>query len=249
MDPQNSAKKGQPTLAVSERGWVLKAAPYFAGLDSRELGLVESSLHRVSLPRDEMALWEGQPSDRLYFVAQGRMKVFKTSAEGREQILHVLGPGEAVAEAACGAGIGVPATTYPASAQALARTTVVFFPREDFARLLASRPGLALNLIAALAQKLREFAGLIEQLSLASIRARLAQYLLNRQELLQPGRAGWVHLGVSKRALASRLGTVPETLSRSLAALVRDGVVALDGRRVHVLDPEALREIASGLSE
>ena len=227
----------------------LGRAPFFSGLAGRDLDLLAAVARPKALRKGEVLFLEGARAEGFYIVGEGQLKVFQLSPQGREQILHVIGPGETVAEAACGAGIGVPATTYPASAQALERTTVVFFPREEFSRLLASRPGLALNLIAALAQKLREFAGLIEQLSLASIRSRLAQYLLARLAAVSRSTDGWVHLGVSKRALASRLGTVPETLSRSLAALVREGVVALDGRRVRVLDPEALREIASGLSE
>jgi CRP-like cAMP-binding protein len=222
----------------------LGRSPLFSGLAGRDVDLLAAVARPKALRKGEVLFLEGGRADGFYLVGEGQLKVFQLSPEGREQILHVIGPGGSVAEAALFAG-----RTYPASAEALERTTVVFFPCEEFARLLANRPALALNLIAALAQKLREFAGLIEQLSLASIRARLAQYLLNRHALLQPARAGWVHLGVSKRALASRLGTVPETLSRSLAALVREGVVALDGRRVRVLDPEALREIAGGLSE
>jgi CRP/FNR family transcriptional regulator len=246
------------------------------------MGLLAQVARRRCLRKGEVLFLQGDPAEGFYIVGEGQLKVFQLSPQGREQILHVVGPGGSVAEAALFGG-----RTYPASAEALERTTVVFFPREDFARLLRSRPGLALNLIAALAQKLREFAGLIEQLSLASIRTRLAQYLLSQHALCGAGMRvpattvsappgllapdprgqpdakdsrpirgpggpkgpGWVHLGVSKRALASRLGTVPETLSRSLAGLVRDGVVAVDGRRVRVLDAEALREIADGLAE
>jgi CRP/FNR family transcriptional regulator len=223
---------------------LLGRSALFSGLTARDVDLLAEVARPKGLRKGEVLFLQGDPAEGFYVVGEGQLKVFQLSLAGREQILHVVGPGESVAEAAL-----FGRRTYPASAQALERTGVFFFPREAFARLLASRPGLALNLIAAMAQRLREFASLIEQLSLASIRARLAQYLLNRHGLLEPGALGRVHLGLSKRALASRLGTVPETLSRSLAGLVREGVVALDGRRVRVLDPEALREIAGGLEE
>jgi CRP/FNR family transcriptional regulator len=237
----------KPERGAMERSRVrelLGRSALFSGLAARDVDLLADVARPRSLRKGEVLFLQGERAEGFYIVGEGLLKVFQLSPQGREQILHVIGPGDSVAEAALFAG-----RTYPASAQALERTSVLFFPREDFARLLASRPGLALNLIAALAQKLREFAGLIEQLSLASIRSRLAWYLLNREALVEPGRAGWVHLGMSKRALASRLGTVPETLSRSLTGLVRDGLVAVDGRRVRVLDPESLREIAGGLSE
>jgi len=223
---------------------LLGRSPLLSGLAARDVDLLAQVARTKRLGKGEVLFLEGQPAEGFYVVGEGQLKVFQLSPQGREQILHVVGPGGSVAEAAL---FGT--RTYPASAEALERTTVVFFPREDFARLLAGRPALALNLIAALAQKLREFAALIEQLSLASIRARLAQYLVARLALGEPGRTGWVHLGLSKRALASRLGTVPETLSRSLAALVREGMVVVDGRRVRVLDLDALREVAGGLGE
>jgi len=208
------------------------------------------------LPKGEVLFLAGQQCEGFYVVAQGRVKVFQISPQGREQILHVVGPGGSLAEAAVFADriAGSQAAgeaggrTYPASAEALEPSAVVFFPRPDFAQLLRARPELALNLIGSMAQKLREFAGLIEELSLASVQVRLARYLVSRVPVASAQQAGWIELDLSKGALASRLGTVPETLSRSLASLSEQGVIAVDGRRVRVLNPQALREIAAGLT-
>ncbi len=217
--------------------------PLFSGLAAEDVDALAEVARLRRLPKGEVLFLEGQPAEGFYVVAEGRVKVFRLSPQGREQILHVVGAGLSLAEAALFAG-----SNYPASAQALEASTVVFFPREDFARLLRSRAELALNLIGAMARKLREFAGLIEELSLTSVRARLARYLLSRQPVGSGERPGWTALGLSKGALASRLGTVPETLSRSLASLSGQGLITVDGRRVRILDAETLREIAAGLT-
>jgi len=217
--------------------------PLFSGLSTQEVDVLARVAHLRSLPRGEVLFLEGQPAEGFYLVAEGRVKVFQLSPQGREQILHLVGAGGSLAEAALFAG-----SNYPASAEALEASTVVFFPRRDFARLLRERPELALNLIGAMARKLREFAGLIEELSLTSVRARLARYLLSRQTMSLTDRPARVELDLTKGALASRLGTVPETLSRSLASLSGQGLITVDGRRVQLLDVGALREVAAGLS-
>lgn len=222
---------------------VLLRSPLFSGLAGEDLDPLVEVARVQRLAKGEVLFLEGQQAEGFCLVAEGQVKVFQLSPQGREQILHVVGPGGSLAEAALFSG-----GTYPASAQALRPTTVLRFPRRDFVDLLRGRPELALNLIGTMARKLREFARLIEALSLASVRARLARHLVGR---ITPGSAGssqWVKLELSKGALASRLGTVPETLSRSLASLAGQGFIAVEGRRVRVLDPEALREIAAGLS-
>ena len=217
--------------------------PLFSGLAAEDVDALAEVARVRRLPKGEVLFLAGQPAEGFYVVAEGRLKVFRLSAQGREQILHVVGPGGSLAEAALFAG-----RTYPASAEALEASTVVFFPRAGFANLLRARPELALDLVATMAQKLREFASLIESLSLASVQARLARYLVSRLDAASPAQTAWIELDLSKGALASRLGTVPETLSRTLAGLSDRGIIAVDGRRVRILDAGALRDIATGLA-
>ena len=122
-----------------------------------------------------------------------------------------------------------------------AATTLCFFPRADFTALIRSDPTLALNMLAQLSRRLRQFAGLIEDLSLKEVPGRLAKHLLYLS-----GREGdgQLELDISKGQLASLLGTIPETLSRILAKMNRQGLLHSRGSGIRILDREGLEQIA-----
>jgi CRP/FNR family transcriptional regulator len=171
----------------------------------------------------------------------GRVKIFKLSPEGKEQILHLFGPGEPFGEAPVFAG-----QHFPAYAEAIEESRVLFFPRDSFVDMIKNNPSLALNMLAVISRRLRKFTMLVEELSLKEVPGRLATYLL-----LYLGKRGdeddELVLDISKSQLASLLGTIPETLSRILAKMIRAGLIHSDGsRRIQVLDREALEELARG---
>ena len=142
-----------------------------------------------------------------------------------------------------------PGGDYPATAECLSAARLLFFPRGAFLDLLAARPQLALNIIAGLSQRLREFVRLVEELALQSAGARVAKYLLD--EALRSGvghePGAVVELAVSKVQLAARLGTAGETLSRTLAKLRDRGALSVEGRRITLLDVAHLEHVAAGL--
>ncbi len=177
---------------------------------------------------------EGDPGEGFHLVRSGRVKVFKLSQEGKEQILHVLWPGEPFGEVAVFAGMN-----YPAYAEALEKSETLFFRRGDFLNLLSSDPSLAMNMLAVLSLRLRQFAKMIEDLSLKEVPGRLAAYLLS----VKPSDSNRVRLHISKSQLANLLGTVPETLSRVLSRLQAEGVLRVEGREIEILDQEALEGI------
>ena len=169
-------------------------------------------------------------------VVTGRVKIFKVSVEGKEQILHLFGPGESFGEVSVFTGQG-----FPADAVTSVQTVLLFFPRAAFSALIQKDPTLALNMLAELSGRLRHFAGLIEDLSLKEVPGRLAKYLL----YLSDGKGdGEVALDVSKGQLASLLGTIPETLSRILARMHRQGVIRLRGSQIRILDRPGIEQIA-----
>jgi CRP/FNR family transcriptional regulator len=175
-------------------------------------------------------------------VLSGRVKVFKLSPDGKEQIFHILGPGEPFGEAAVFAG-----EKFPAYAEALTESRVCFFPRPAFVGLIKKNPSLALNMLAVLSRRLRKFAALVEDLSLKEVPGRLAAYLLFLSERKKGMRE--LELDVSKNQLAGLLGTIPETLSRILARMARERFIKASGqRRIQILDRKALEELASGES-
>jgi CRP-like cAMP-binding protein len=133
---------------------------------------------------------------------------------------------------------------YPAHGQAIARTTVLRFPAAAFQELLRESPALATNLIVALSQLLLGFAGLVDALALHEVSARVAKYLLDLS--LRLG-SDSIALDVNKRALAARLGTVPETLSRTLRRFREEGIITVDGARIQILDRTRLEQAAAGM--
>ena len=147
--------------------------PLFEGLPQEQLedlaGIVEEPMFR----KGQTIFSEGDEGAGFYVVASGRVKVFKLSSEGKEQILHILGPGEPFGEVPVFAG-----QHFPANAEAMDDSRLYFFPRGSFVRLIRKNPGLALNMLAVLSRRLRVFASLIEDLSLKEVPGRLAAYLL-----------------------------------------------------------------------
>lgn len=189
-----------------------------------------------SFRKGERIFSEGDEGTGFYVVCGGRVKIFKVSPEGKEQILHLCGPGESFGEVSVFTGQG-----FPADAVAALPSTVLFFPRVAFSSLIRQDPALALNMMAQLSMRLRQFAGLIEDLSLKEVPGRLAKYLLY---LSGRDGNGTVDLDVPKGQLAALLGTIPETLSRILAKLNRRGLIRSRGAQIRILDRRGLEEIA-----
>jgi CRP-like cAMP-binding protein len=194
-----------------------------------------------SCKKGEILFHQGDEGVGFFIVRSGRIKIFKLSADGKEQILHIFGESEHFAE--------VPALDgecFPASAAALEPAIVLFFPRQAFLQLLEQQPALAINLLKSFARHLRLFSHLVDNLALREVPARLANYLLSLSEKF--GKAETVELDLPKGQLAARLGTIPETLSRVFAKLSRDGLVEIEGSKVKLLDRDRLNQLVTGKS-
>ena len=215
----------------------LGATSLFAGVEGMHLrdlsgiAMVASYKPRVSI------FSSGDPGTGFYLVKEGRVKVFMLSPEGKEQILHVVSPGESFGEVAVFAG-----QSFPAHAATLENSRLVFLPRDDFVALVSANPALAFNLLAALSQRLRQFAVMIDALSLKEVPGRLAAHLLHLSEKQAAGNR--LSLELSKTQLASLLGTIPETLSRILSKLQRAGFIAIKGSEITIVDRQRLLELA-----
>jgi CRP-like cAMP-binding protein len=215
---------------------LISGMPLFAGLSKTQYEALARIGVRRSCRKGERLFSEGDEGTGFYMVVTGRVKIFKVSVEGKEQILHLFGPGESFGEVSVFTGQG-----FPADAVTSVQTVLLFFPRAAFSALIQKDPTLALNMLAELSGRLRHFAGLIEDLSLKEVPGRLAKYLL----YLSDGKGdGEVALDVSKGQLASLLGTIPETLSRILARMHRQGVIRLRGSQIRILDRPGIEQIA-----
>ncbi|MCU0549343.1 MAG: Crp/Fnr family transcriptional regulator [Leptolyngbya sp. Prado105] len=211
----------------------------FQGLPVDQLAkLVELAIVQ-SYNKGEILFHQGDEGIGFFVVRSGRVKVFKLSADGKEQILHIFGQGDHFAEVPVLDGL-----CFPASASALEKLEVLFFPRQAFLQLLEQQPTLAINLLKSFARHLRTFSHLVDNLALREVPARLANYLLSLSE--QAGNAEVVELDLPKGQLAARLGTIPETLSRVFAKLSREGLIEIEGSQVILRDVDRLNQLVVG---
>jgi CRP/FNR family transcriptional regulator, dissimilatory nitrate respiration regulator len=217
----------------------LAALPLFRGLTPEQYDQLAMIVTIQQFERGQTIFSEGDAGTGFFVVHAGRVKIFKLSMDGKEQILHVFGPGEPFAEVAV--FLGAP---FPAHAMALEKSTCFFFPRAAFAELLTGNPSLAMNMLASLSMRLRHFAHMIEDLSLKEVPGRLAAHLLFLSG--QQNGSDRLRLQITKAQLASLLGTIPETLSRILAKMQKQGIIAADGAEITITDRGRLEELASG---
>ena len=213
--------------------------PLFHGLPKEQLEEVVDIVVDQTLGRGQAVFAEGEEAIGFYVVVSGRIKIFKLSSEGKEQILHFVGPGESFGEVPMFAG-----GRFPAHAEAIEKSRIFFFPRAVFLDLIRRDPSLAMNMLAELSRHLRRFTRLVEELSLKEVPGRLAAYLL----YLSDGEngSGELELDITKGQLASLLGTIPETISRILGKMSVQGLISVQGRRIKVLNRQALEDLSAG---
>jgi len=233
-------KKG-PSPAEPRVVAALAASPLFAGLRPAEVAKVAELCRWREVPKGGALFAEGVEAEYFYVVVSGQLKVVKSSAEGREVIIKVMRKGDMVGEAAALAG-----KTYPATARAVGEAEAVAVPRRQFVALLHAEPALALNMIAALSERLHQVNAILERHTLQEVPGRLAAYFLAHAERGKDGALA-VELKTTKADLAAELGTVPETLSRALRKFADAGFIRADEKRLVLADEEALRKLAEGL--
>lgn len=189
--------------------------------------------------KGEVIFEQGDEGRGFFVVKFGRVKVFKLSTDGKEQILHFFGDGEHFAEVPVFDG-----QCFPASAAAVEKSELLFFPRSAFLALLEQHPRLAIAMLAVSARHLRRMAQIIENLSFKEVPGRLAVYLLYLSD--RNGKGEDVELDMTKTQLAAFLGTIPETLSRVFAKMSQDGLIAIEGSKIQLLNRERLIVLAEG---
>lgn len=213
---------------------VLHAFPFFADVDEPTFAELVAGSHSRHYAKDEVLFFDGEPCKGLFLVQSGAVKIFKLNDSGREQIIHIQRPGDAVAELPL-----FDNGPYPASAAAMDDAVVLFIPKTTFHDLLARHPQLGQTIIAALAKRLRSLVALVENLSLRQVRQRLVRLLLEEAQ----GTPAF-QLDFTNEELAARLGSVRDVISRTLSGLQADGLIRLTGRRVEIINPRAMADEA-----
>jgi CRP/FNR family transcriptional regulator len=160
------------------------------------------------------------------------VRIFKSSAGGREQVLSIEGPGSSIAELPVFDG-----GNYPASAQAVSDSTLLFFSRQDFQALCLQYPQVTLKVLRVIGGRLRRLVGLIEELSFTTVRHRLIALLvrLGKSEGVRNGDTITLTLPTNNSELAAQIGTVRELVSRNLSRLQAEGMIHVDNRKLEIL--------------
>lgn len=223
---------------------LLKQCPLLAGLKEEDLRKIKSISIPKKIVKKELIFAEGEPAKGFYIILSGKVKLYKISPDGKEQILHIVSAPDAFAEAAL-----FLEGTYPAYAEALTDGQLLFIPARDFSQMIEKNPKLSINMIISLSHFLKKFTALIEELSLKEVSSRVAKYLLDLS--LKAEREGkdpmWIELDMSKGQIAARLGTISETLSRTLGKLKAKEIIDVKKHSIKILDRRSLEELASGL--
>jgi CRP/FNR family transcriptional regulator len=211
----------------------LKSILYFAGLSPAELESIRKLVFEKTVGRGEMVLLEGEPAENLYFVASGAVKVFKTSAEGKEQILSIVRPGESFNDVPIFDG-----GPNPASVRAMGPVILYGIKKQDMKAILRDHPQIALNVIKVLARRVRHLVSLVEDLSFKHVISRVAKILFEHV-------GGEMGHGprLTQQEMAAMAGTAREVVGRSLKALEEEGAIKLDRQRIIITDKEALQKI------
>jgi len=223
--------------AKSNAALTLSKVAIFSGLSEIEL----SFLAQRAVPRHytsgQIVFSEGEPCAGLYIVDSGHVRIFKSSANGREQVLNIDGPGSSVAELPVFDG-----GNYPASVAAVDEVTLLFVSKQDFQSLCLTHPQVALKVLRVVGARLRRLVGIIEELSFTTVRHRLASFLLRaaQREGKRVAEGVKVTLPASNQELASQIGTVRELVSRNLSRLQAQGLIHIEGRSVIIPNLKAL---------
>jgi len=213
----------------------LKSIPYFSVLDTAELETIKQSFSEKAVQRGELVLLEGETGDTLFFVVDGVVKIFKTSTQGKEQILSITRPGESLNDIPIFDG-GV----NPVSAQALGPVRLYGIKKDRLENIMQQYPKVALNASKVLAERMRQLVTLVEDLSFRHVLGRVAKILLTHAS---DGARPKPHL--TQQEMAAMAGTAREVVARSLKSLEEQGLIRLERHRIVITNKQSLEEIVA----
>lgn len=208
----------------------------FESLDQEQLERMRQSARALSLNAKESLFEFGQAAHRFYFVRKGQIKLFRLSADGDEKVMEVIQPGNTFAEAI----MFMQRHNYPVSAEAIEPSELLSFDMQVFVELLQNSIPTCFRLMADMSQRLHARIEEINNITLQNATHRLVEYLL-RQLPEETAEASSVHLSTPKSVIASKLSIQPETLSRILARLSKNGLISVQGSNITLHDVHGLR--------
>lgn len=213
----------------------------FQGVSAENLKLLAARGTYKKFKPGQLVIGEDEPIRSFYVVIAGQLKLFKSSSEGKEQTLSLLGPGDPF-----GLCTAFATDSFPASAMAIEESAVMIIPGQFVEAIAEKEPALLFNIIRILSARLKESMTLVESLSLKEIPERLSSFLVHTlsKDLEKPSNK--LELTISQRELSKILGSTPEALSRSLRKMNNDGILTVEGRMITILNRKALEKLAEG---
>jgi len=221
--------------SVSTLKSALSTVPYFSGLDERVLESISAVTVRHHYEGGEIVFLEGEPCQGLYIVQEGWLKSVITSAGGREQIIRLVGPGQAFNEI----GVLLRENRNLVTVQATEPSAVWVIHRQALLKLMDETPILCRIITQRLADRVVNLMKLVEDLSLRTVEGRLARLLID-QSIGEGMRRHWA----TQAEMASRLGTVPDVINRALHKLEAEGLIRIVRHQIEIVDHMRLEQRA-----
>ena len=224
---------------------ILKKVFIFSELVPEDLELINKFSRLKKLSKGDIVFFDTEPYQGFCIVIEGMIKIYKISKDGREHILHLVDKFNTFAEVPLFENAGEILEKdfrYPANAAALVDDTeVLLIPHRKFIELLETNKRLCMRMIAGFAKRLRYLNTHIENVTLKDVTKRVAIFLC--EELNKNKNENTITLKISKHDLASYLGTIIETLSRTFKKIQDDGLIEVDGKKINIKSPEKLKEL------
>ena len=219
---------------MSVKSEFISTIPYFIGLGREALDSLGRYIFEKKADRGEILLFEGESAEALYFVVAGAVKVFKTSHDGKEQILQIIRPGESFNDVPVFSG-----DINLTSAEAMGKVVLNYIKKSDLETVLREFPQVSLNVIHVLSDRVRQLVSLVEDLSFRQVTGRVAKMLIE-----YAGDGSDDRPRLTQQEMAAMIGTAREMVGRSLKSLEENGMIKIDRHRIIVADIDALKETA-----
>jgi len=219
----------------------LREIPLFSELNIDQLKKITAISKTSKFRKNEFLFYDGDIYKGFYILLKGTIKVFKNSANGKEAVLHIVKPLTVFADVPLFEG-----GNYPATAQALEESVSILVPKEGFLSLIKAEPEMSIKMLSGFGRRLREMTNLIENFSSKEVINRLAEYLLkeiknNKTDKLEEP---FLKLNVTKKTIAAYIGTITETLSRTLKRMQDEGIIKVNGKSIIITDYTRLKQLS-----
>lgn len=220
----------------------LRDVPLFSEMDISHLREISNISRIEEFKKNQHIFIENDEYRGFYIVLRGSVKVYRISAEGKEYILHLRVPPQPFADVPLFEEGG----NYPANAQALEDSMLLFIPKEEFTELIRKNPSVAFKMLAGFAKRMRNMTNKMEEISTKEVSNRLARYILEEIKkndsikLQEP----FLRLTISKSTVATYLGTITETLSRTFKKFQEENIIVVNGKKIFIKDLKKLKQLA-----